>query len=76
MKKTIEDIDGKRMYEGMFILKASTASKDWSRASGEVKRIIETHGGELVFFEKWDERKLIYEIRKQNKGVYVLTYSA
>jgi ribosomal protein S6 len=72
--KNSQNSDGKRMYEGMFILKASAASKDWNRTTGEVKKLLESHGAEIVSYEKWDERKLTYEIRKQNKGVYVLSY--
>ncbi len=66
--------DGKKVYEGMFILKASSAGKDWAKVSGDVRKLIESHGAEVVLMDKWDECKLAYDIKKQNKGVYLLAY--
>ncbi len=72
--ETSEADNGKRLYEGMFILKASSAGKDWAKVSGDVRKLLESHNAEIVLFEKWDERKLAYEIKKQNKGVYLLSF--
>jgi small subunit ribosomal protein S6 len=52
----------------------STFAADFSKAKEEVQRILQRAGAEIVFLEKWEERKLAYEIDGRKRGCYVLTY--
>ncbi len=50
------------------------AARDWSVIEGEVRRLCDRVGAELLVCVKFDERKLAYEIAKRRRGTYVLTY--
>lgn len=60
-------------YETMFLFDAAFAA-DFQQAKSEVERILQRGGAEVVFLEKWDERRLAYEIKGCKRGCYVLTY--
>src|SRR4051812_49942603 len=60
-------------YEAMFLLPASAAA-EVDASVKTVTGIIERHGGKILVIKKWDERKLMYEIRKQKRGLYVIAY--
>ena len=60
-------------YEGMFLLPASAAA-EVDASVKLVTGIIERHGGKILVIKKWDERKLMYEIKKQKRGLYVIAY--
>ena len=60
-------------YEGLFLFgTAFTANPD--EAVAITRGIIEKHGGKPLVLKKWDDRKLAYEIKKQQRGLYVLAY--
>ncbi|MCD6361232.1 MAG: 30S ribosomal protein S6 [Armatimonadetes bacterium] len=61
-------------YEGLFLVNIAYASKDWERVASHVRTILEKNGAEILHFEKWQERRLAYEIGRHRKGVYVLIY--
>ena len=60
-------------YETMFLFDAAYAA-DFQQAKGEVERILQRSDAEVVFLEKWDERRLAFEIKGCKRGCYVLTY--
>ena len=60
-------------YEGMFLFDPSTATR-WEAVEGEVGRIIDRAEAELIGIERWDERRLAYEVKHRKRGCYVLTY--
>jgi small subunit ribosomal protein S6 len=64
----------KRQYEGMFILDANLGGKQWDKARDQLKEFLETRGAEIIRMDKWEERKLAYEIGKHKRGLYVLAY--
>ncbi len=62
-----------RNYEGMFLFgTAATANVDAALAT--VRGFIEKHGGSVHVLKKWDDRKLAYEVEKQQRGLYVLAF--
>ncbi len=62
-----------RNYEGLFLFgTASTSNVD--EASGIVRGFIEKHGGTVHVLKKWDDRKLAYEVDKQTRGLYLLSF--
>jgi small subunit ribosomal protein S6 len=65
--------DDLRKYEGLFLFPAS-ASANIDDATGLVRSYVEKHGGKLHILKKWDDRKLAYEINKQARGVYILSF--
>lgn len=63
-----------REYEAMFLLDNAAAVADWDATSGVVDQILTKHGAEIVQKEKWDERKLAYEIGGHKRATYYLVY--
>lgn len=68
------DTIDKRLYEGMFLVDPALASSDWEGISNAVKSMLDKAGAEVVSLEKWDERKLAYEINGKSRGTYILSY--
>jgi ribosomal protein S6 len=64
----------KHQYEGMFILDANLGGKQWEKARDQLKEFLESRGAEILKMDKWEERKLAYEIGKHKRGLYVLVY--
>ena len=62
-----------KRYEGMWVFDTTFAS-EWPRVEEELSRIMGRAEAEMVFCRKWDERRLAYEINKQKRGCYVLTF--
>lgn len=60
-------------YEMMLLFDPAFAS-EFQKAKQEVERILTRAGAEVVFLEKWDERKLAYEIKGRKRGCYVLAF--
>jgi ribosomal protein S6 len=61
-------------YEAMFLLDNTPATEDFEGTAGQVDAILRKHGAEIVHKEKWDERKLAYEIRGHRRATYYLVY--
>jgi ribosomal protein S6 len=61
-------------YEGMFLLDNSRVKADAAECVNVVSEILKKHHGEIVRIERWDERKLAYEIRNQKRATYILAH--
>ncbi|MDR0337157.1 MAG: 30S ribosomal protein S6 [Planctomycetaceae bacterium] len=62
------------VYEGLFIFDSDLYTKEPDNVSGQVARIIEQFGGEVLLSRLWDERKLAYPIKGHRRGTYWLAY--
>jgi len=65
--------DNKSTYEAMFLISQSEAA-DFNGAVAHIEEILGRAKAELLAIRKWDERRLAFEIEKQRRGVYILTY--
>ncbi len=63
-----------RDYEAMFLLDNAAAVADFDATTAVVDQILGKAGATIVQKEKWDERKLAYEIRGHKRATYYLTY--
>ena len=70
MKTTAE----KKLYEGMFLVDSARAASDWDGVNSAIKKILDRAKAEIVSMEKWDDRKLAYNIRGVERGTYILCY--
>ena len=61
-------------YEGMFLVDPVKHGEDAEGVEGTVKGLLEKHGAKIEQFEKWDERRLAYEIKGHKRGVYLLAH--
>ena len=62
------------VYEGMFLLDSARFSRDPEGVSGQITKLVEDAGGEILVSRFWEERRLAYAIKGQRKGVYWLTF--
>lgn len=64
----------KRLYEGLFLVDSAEAASDWDGVIGAIEKVLSRAECEVVTLEKWDERKLTYDIKKKSRGTYILVY--
>jgi small subunit ribosomal protein S6 len=62
------------LYEGMFLLDSAEVAHDWDALKQHVTEMVTRCGGEILYTERWPDRKLAYEIKGRRKGTYLLTY--
>ncbi|MFN0207544.1 MAG: 30S ribosomal protein S6 [Planctomycetota bacterium] len=62
------------LYEGMFLLDNREAKKGFEACRDRVAGLITKHGGTPRVVRKWDERKIAFEIKKQKRATYMLSY--
>ncbi len=60
-------------YEAMFLISQAEAA-DFGGVIDHINHLFERAGAEVIAMQKWDERRLAYEIDKQKRGVYILSY--
>ena len=63
-----------KIYEGMFLVDTKEARKSSASVEEHIRNLVAKCGGEIKVFDKWDERKLAYEIKGTRNGTYYLTY--
>jgi ribosomal protein S6 len=61
-------------YEAMFLLDNAATTADFEGTAAIVDQMIARSGGTIVQKERWDERKLAYEIRGHKRATYYLVY--
>ena len=61
-------------YEGMFLFRMKDAKENWDGLVEHVGKMVESAGGAVTSAAKWDERKLTYNIKGQNRAAYMLIY--
>jgi small subunit ribosomal protein S6 len=62
------------VYEGMFIFDSGRYGRDTEGVSGQVAKVVQEAGGEILVSRLWEERRLAYPIKGQRKGTYWLAY--
>ena len=60
------------IYENVVILNASLPDEEINASVAKIKDLINNSGGEILKTDLWGRKKLAYEIKKQQKGYYVL----
>ena len=64
----------KRLYEALFLVDSGQAAADWDGVTGAIKKVLDRADAEVVEMNKWDERKLAYDVNKKSRGTYILVY--
>lgn len=65
---------GIRLYECMWLVDANTGREDYAKVIAGLKEIVEKGGGTWINAEKWDERRLAYQIKKRKRGLYIINH--
>ena len=64
----------KRLYEALFLVDSGQAASDWDGVTGAIKKVLDRAEAEVVEMNKWDERRLAYDVNKKSRGTYILVY--
>jgi small subunit ribosomal protein S6 len=70
----LETVAKNKLYEGMFLIDSSLAGSDWDGINAGIRKILEKAEAEIVSIEKWDDRRLAYDIKGKSRGTYILSY--
>ncbi|HRJ26953.1 MAG TPA: 30S ribosomal protein S6 [Fimbriimonadaceae bacterium] len=63
-----------RKYEAFYIVAPTLDDANISKIADKFKSIVEKEGGTVEKAEKWDRRKLAYEIDGHKEGNYILMH--
>jgi len=58
----------------MFLLDTNKVSGDVPAAAKQLHTVLEKHNAEVLASRPWDDRRLLYPIKKHKKGLYYLAY--
>ncbi|MHC5023067.1 MAG: 30S ribosomal protein S6 [Planctomycetota bacterium] len=61
------------IYEGLFLFPQSAAG-NLEGAVEHIRDLLGRADAEIISLDKWDERRLAFEIRGNKRGIYFLTY--
>lgn len=64
----------RRKYEALFLVDAATATADWKEVLEATQTVMSRAGATIISLNKWDERRLCYEIKGRIRGTYILCY--
>jgi small subunit ribosomal protein S6 len=70
----LKTIAKKKLYEGMFLIDSALTGADWDGIIVAIRKILEKAQAEIVSIEKWDDRRLAYDIKGKSRGTYILSY--
>ena len=63
-----------RTYECMCLLDNREVRKGWEPVKQTVADMFAKHGVEVLSARRWDERRLAFPIKGQERGTYLLTF--
>ena len=61
-----------RMYDMLLIVDPRLTDEEVAERSGRIQEALVALGGEVVSAEDWGRRRLVFELRKQREGHYLL----
>ena len=61
-----------RAYEGLFLVDDNRASDNLQDVMDHIRGLLERHGATVGKLEKWDSRRLAFEIEGKRRGTYIL----
>ncbi len=64
----------KKTYECMLLLANREVKKGWDELKTTVNGLFDKHGAEVVSARRWDERRLTFPIKRQQRATYLLMY--
>ena len=61
-----------RPYEALYIVHPELSDEEITPVTEKYKQVVEEQGGEVESVNRWEKRRLAYEIKGQKEGIYVL----
>ncbi|MEI8282047.1 MAG: 30S ribosomal protein S6 [Armatimonadota bacterium] len=63
-----------RNYETLYIVRPELKDGEIQKIADKFKKVVEDKGGKVASAEKWEKRKLAYEIAGLKEGNYVMMH--
>ncbi|MEN6371995.1 MAG: 30S ribosomal protein S6 [Armatimonadota bacterium] len=63
-----------RDYETLYIIDPNLTEEQVQAVTDKYSQIVTQNGGEILAVEKWDRRRLAYEVAGKREGMYILMY--
>lgn len=61
-----------RSYEALYIVRPELKDADIQKIADRFKKVVEDKGGAVSKAEKWEKRKLAYELNGLKEGNYII----
>lgn len=61
-----------RYYENLYIIKPTLSDEDYGGVVSKFNELIEKNDGVMIKVDEWGKKTLAYDIKKFDKGFYVL----
>ena len=61
-----------RPYEALYIIQPDLTDEQITPITEKYKQVVEEQGGEVESINRWEKRRLAYEVKGQKEGFYVL----
>ena len=61
-----------RSYESLYIVRPELKDSEIQKIADKFKKVVEDKGGTVASAQKWEKRKLAYEIADLKEGNYVM----
>jgi small subunit ribosomal protein S6 len=61
-----------RNYEALYIVRPDLKDEEINKITERYKKVVEDKGGNVTKAEKWEKRKLSYEINGLKEGNYII----
>lgn len=61
-----------RSYETLYIVRPELKDADITKITDKFKKVVEDKGGTVAKAEKWEKRKLAYEVGGVKEGNYII----
>lgn len=61
-----------RSYEALYIVHPELSDEEVTPITEKYQKVVEDQGGEVESVNRWEKRRLAYEVKGQIEGIYVL----
>lgn len=73
-RREVNDIAVTRTYETLYIIDPNLTEEQVQAVTDKYSGIVTQTGGEIIAVERWDRRRLAYEVKGRREGMYILMY--
>jgi len=61
-----------RSYEALYIVHPELQDEEVTTITEKYKEVVEGQGGEVDSVNRWEKRRLAYQVKGQREGIYIL----
>ena len=73
-RREVNEIAIVRTYETLYIIDPNLSDEQIQAIIDKYKNVVTGFGGEVIVADRWDRRKLAYDIKNYRDGIYIMMY--